>query len=246
MLLNGRVALVTGGSRGIGAATARLFASEGAAVVVHYHSGRDEAEAIAVEIGHGSIALGGDLSDPAAAQALVDEVDKGFGRLDVLVNNAASFTHGKNAETAEWADYEAEFAGVVGVTVNTTRAAIPLMKRAGYGRIVTTIATLLQRPVPDFIVHTTSKSALVGYTRTLARELGPFGITANMISPGMTLTDFSQSQPEDVKTKVAGQTPLRRLAEPDDVARIALFYASTLADFVTGAMIAPDGGLAVL
>jgi len=245
MLLNGRVALVTGASRGIGEATARLFASEGATVIVHYHSGHDEAEGIAAAIGNGALAIGADLRDPDATAGLLADIDSHFGRLDILVNNAASFAHGKNAETADWADFEAEFAGVVGVTVNTTKAAIPLMKRAGYGRIVTTVATLLQRPVPDFIVHTTAKSALVGYTRTLARELGPYGITANMISPGMTLTDFSNSQSEDAKAKVAIQTPLRRLATPEDVARVALFYASNLADFVTGANIAPDGGLAV-
>ena len=246
MLLDGRVALVTGASRGIGEATARLFASEGATVIVHYHSGHDEAEAIAAAIGNGALAIGADLRDPDATAGLLADIDSHFGRLDILVNNAASFAHGKNAETAEWPDFEAEFAGVVGVTVNTTKAAIPLMKRAGYGRIVTTVATLIQRPVPDYIVHTTAKSALVGYTRTLARELGPYGITANMISPGMTLTDFSNSQSEDAKNKVSSQTPLRRLATPADVARVALFYASNLADFVTGANIAPDGGLAVL
>jgi 3-oxoacyl-[acyl-carrier protein] reductase len=246
MLLNGRVALVTGASRGIGEATARLFAAEGATVIVHYHSGQEEAERIADEIGNGALAIGADLRDPDATAGLIADIDSHFGRIDILVNNAASFAHGKSAETAEWSDYEAEFAGVVGVTVNTTKAAIPLMKRAGYGRIVTTVATLLQRPVPEYIVHTTAKSALVGYTRTLARDLGPFGITANMISPGMTLTDFSQGQPDDVKARVAAQTPLRRLAGPGDVARLALFYASPLADFITGANVAPDGGLAVL
>ena len=246
MLLEGRVALVTGASRGIGEATAKLFAAEGASVVVHYHSGREQAEDIANSIGNGSVAIGADLRDPDAAAGLIAEIDTQFGRLDILLNNAASFAHGKTAETADWADYEAEFAGVVGVTVNTTKAAIPLMKRAGYGRIITTVATLLQRPVPEYIVHTTAKSALVGYTRTLARDLGPLGITANMISPGMTLTDFSNSLSDDAKSKVIAQTPLRRLATAVDVARIALFYASPLADFVTSANIAPDGGLAVL
>lgn len=242
-LLDGRVALVTGASRGIGAATARLFAAEGATVVVHYHSGRGEAESIVDEIGDGAVALGADLRAPDAAAMLIAEIDRRFGRLDILINNAASFTPGKTAETAEWSDYQAELAGVVGVTVNSTRASIPLMKRANYGRIVNTIATLLQRPVSDYIVHTTAKSALVGYTRTLARELGPYGITANMVSPGITLTDYSQSLPDDIKNRVTGLTPLRRLATAEDVARVHLFYASPLADFITGAYVAPDGGL---
>ena len=97
----------------------------------------------------------------------------------------------------------------------------------------------------DFLLSA-AKSALISLTRTSARDLGPHGITVNLISPGMTLTDYSQSLPDDQKARVAAQTPLRRLAAPDDVAGIALFYASPLADFVTGANLAPDGGLAVL
>ena len=96
------------------------------------------------------------------------------------------------------------------------------------------------------MVHATAKSALIGLTRTLARDLGPHGITVNLISPGMTLTDYSQSLPDDLKARVAAQTPLRRLATPDDVTGAVLFYASPLAGFVTGANIAPDGGLAIL
>jgi 3-oxoacyl-[acyl-carrier protein] reductase len=246
MLLSERVAIVTGGSRGIGAAIARLFATEGATVVVHYHSGRVEAEAIAMSIGGGAVAIGADLRDPAAAQGLIDDVHKRFGRIDILANNAAGFTSGKTVESAEWSDYEDEFLGVVAVTVNPTKAAVAVMKAAGYGRIVNTVATLVQRPVADAILHTTAKSALIGYTRTLARDLGPHGITVNMVSPGMTLTDYSKSLPDDVRKRVAGRTPLRRLATADDVARVVLFYASPLADFVTAANIAPDGGLAIL
>jgi 3-oxoacyl-[acyl-carrier protein] reductase len=245
LLLAGRVALVTGASRGIGAATARLFADEGAHVIVHYHTGQTEAEEIAARIGNGAVALGADLRDPEAARRLLDTVDDRFGRLEILINNAASFTPGKTAETAEWTDYAQEFAGVVGVTVNTTSAAIPLMKRGGYGRIVNTTATLVQRPVVDYIVHTTAKSALIGYTRTLARTLGPHGITANIVAPGIVLTEYSMGLPDELKSQVTQRTPLRRLATPEDVAKVALFYASPLADFVSSTTIAPDGGLAI-
>ena len=243
MLLENKVALVTGAGRGIGTTIARRFAAEGAKVIVHYRSSREPAERLAAEIG--GLALGADLSDPVATDAMVAEALAHYGRIDILVNNAASFAADLTFENASWDDFKAEFDGVVGATVNPTRAVLPSMKLQKSGKIINFVATLLQRPAAEYVVHTTAKSALVGLTRTLARDLGPHGITVNMVSPGMTLTDYSQSLPETVKTRVAALTPLRRLATADDVASVVLFYASPLADFVTGANIAPDGGLAV-
>jgi len=244
MLLENKVALVTGAGRGIGAVVARRFAGEGAKVIVHYRSSREPAEALALEIG--GLALQADLTDGPATEAMVADALSHFGRIDVLVNNAASFAADLDFDRATWDDFRAEFEGVVGATVNPTKAVVPVMKDQGEGRIVNFVATLVQRPAPEYIVHTTAKSALVGLTRTLARDLGPHGITVNMVSPGMTLTDYSQGLPDDLKERVAGLTPLRRLATPEDVANVVLFYASPLAGFVTGANIAPDGGLAVL
>ena len=246
MLLQNRIAIVTGVGRGIGTSVARLLASEGASVVVHYNHSKEGAEKLSQELGNGSIAVSADLTDPAAAAVLVKAAQDKFGRVDILVNCAASYAKGITQTTAEWGDYQKEFSGVVGATVNPVHAVVPLMKEQGYGRIVNFVATLVQRPDPEQIVHITAKSALIGFTRTLARDVGPFGITANMVSPGMTLTENTNSLPEDVKNKVIGLTPLRRLATPDDVAKLVLFYVSDLAGFVTGANIAPDGGLAVL
>jgi len=244
MLLENKVALVTGAGRGIGAAIARRFAAEGASVVVHYRESRAAAERLASEIG--GLALGADLIDPPATEAMVADALSHFGRLDILVNNASSFAADLDFAAATWDDFRAEFDGVVGATVNPTKAVVPVMKAQGSGRIITLAATLVQRPAAEYVVHTTAKSALVGLSRTLARDLGPHGITVNLVSPGMTLTDYSQSLPDDQKARVAALTPLRRLATPDDVAGVVLFYASPLADFVTGANLAPDGGLAVL
>ncbi len=243
MLLENKVALVTGAGRGIGSAVARRLASEGARVVVHYRESRDAAEALAGEIG--GLAVQADLTEPTAAERVVAEALAHFGRLDVLVNNAASFAADIHFAEAAWADFQTEFDGVVGATVLPTQAAMPVMIRQGGGRIVNLVATLTQRPAPEYVVHTTAKSALIGLTRTLARELGPHGITVNMVSPGMTLTEYSSNLPEDIKARVAGLTPLRRLATPEDVADAVLFFASPLAGFVTGANIAPDGGLAI-
>ena len=243
MLLENKITLVTGAGRGIGAVVARRFAEEGAKVVVHYRGSRAPAEALAQEIG--GIALQADLTDPLATEAMVADALSHFGRIDILVNNAASFAADLTFETATWDDFRAEFEGVVGATINPTKAVAPVMISQGEGRIVNFVATLVQRPAAEYVVHTTAKSALIGLTRTLARDLGPHGITVNMVSPGMTLTDYSQSLPDDVKARVSGLTPLRRLATPEDVANVVLFYASPLAGFVTGANIAPDGGLAV-
>ena len=242
-LLENKVALVTGAGRGIGSAIARRLTAEGARVVVHYRESRNAAEALAAEIG--GLAVQADLTDKAAAEQVVAEALAHFGRLDILVNNASSFAADINFAEASWADFQAEFDGVVGATVLPAQAAVPVMIRQGEGRIVNLVATLTQRPAPEYVVHTTAKSALIGLTRTLARELGPHGITVNMVSPGMTLTEYSSSLPEEVKARVAGLTPLRRLATPEDVADAVLFFASPLAGFVTGANIAPDGGLAI-
>ncbi len=242
-MLENKVALVTGAGRGIGSATARRLAAEGARVVVHYRDSRESAEALATEIG--GLAVQADLTEPTAAERVVAEALAHFGRLDILVNNAASFAADLRFAEASWADFQSEFDGVVGATVLPTQAAVPVMIREGGGRIINLGATLTQRPASEYVVHTTAKSALIGLTRTLARELGPHGITVNMVSPGMTLTEYSSSLPEDVKNKVAGLTPLRRLATPEDVADAVLFFASPLAGFVSGATIAPDGGLAI-
>ena len=244
MLLQNQVALVTGAGRGIGSAIARRLAAEGAKVVVHYHASREPAEALASEIG--GLALGCDLTDALATEAMVADALSHFGRIDILVNNASSFAADLDFAAATWDDFRAEFDGVVGTTVNPIKAVLPVMQAQKSGRIINFAATLLQRPAPEYVVHATAKSALIGLTRTLARDLGPHGITVNLVSPGMTLTDYSQSLPDNLKARVAAQTPLRRLATPDDVAGVVLFYASPLAGFVSGANIAPDGGLAIL
>ncbi len=245
-LLDSKVALVTGAGRGIGSSIARLFAEEGASVIVHYRKSAKPAEELAGAFPNKAVALQADLTDPQQTEKMVEDAIAHFRRIDILVNNAASFAHGKTFEEDSWESYTEQWNGVVGATFHPIKAVLPHMKAQGGGRIVNFIATLLQRPAQGYGAHTTAKSAILGLTRTLSRELGPYGITVNAISPGMTLTDFSSSLPEDVRERVAKQTPLRRLAQPEDVARIALFYASDLSDFVTGANIAPDGGLAVL
>lgn len=244
-LLDDKVAIVTGSGRGIGASIARLFVDQGAQVAAHYHATAEEAEKLAGKFPARVAAFQADLTEAADSNRMVSAVIERFGTIDILVNNAASFTHGKPFDEDSWEAYCAEWNGVVGTTFHPTKAVVGHMKSRGSGVIINFLATLLQRPATGYGPHATAKAAILGLTRTLARELGPSGIRVNTISPGMTLTDFSKSLPEDVRDRIAKQTPLRRLAKPDDVARIALFYASDLSEFVTGANIAPDGGLAV-
>lgn len=246
MLLLNKVAVVTGAGTGVGSAIAKLFAAHGAFVALHYRNSKKSAELLAAEIGTNALAFQADLTDMASTQTFIDGVMLRFGRIDVLVNNASGFTPGKNFELANFGDFALEFVNVLAPTINPCKSVVPIMKTQGTGKIINFGATLVQRPAVDQIVHTTAKSALLGFTRGLAKELGPYGITVNLISPGMTLTKYTETLPEALKSKVASETPLGRLATPEDVAHVALFYASNLSDFVTSANISPDGGLVYL
>ncbi len=251
MLLEGSKALVSGAGRGIGTAIARMLAAEGAAVALAYRSDASgvtaHAEAAAIRANGGvAAALQADLGAAADAHRLVAEARDALGGLDVLVNNAAGFGPLGLLADADWARIDDEWRAVVRPVVNLTHAALPWLIAQGSGSIVNLAATLVERPAARYGAHTMAKAAVLAYTRTLAREVGPQGIRVNAVSPGMTLTDFSESLPDEVKKTVARQTPLRRLAQPDDVARAVVYLCSPLADFVTGANIAPDGGLAIL
>jgi 3-oxoacyl-[acyl-carrier protein] reductase len=248
-LLQGRCALVTGAGRGIGVEIAKQLAGEGARVALTYRSSRAGAEAIAAAIratGGEAVTLQADLTDEKAALKLVGDVKEAFGGLDILVNNAAGF--GPLASFAEmsWEQVDEEWQAVVKPVLLLTKAALPLLIESEQGKIVSLCATLLQRPQARYGAHTMAKAAVLAFTRTLALEVGPQNITVNAVSPGLTLTEFSQSLPDTQKEAVRGRTPLRRLATPEDVAKAVLFFCSPLADFITGANIAPDGGLAVL
>jgi 3-oxoacyl-[acyl-carrier protein] reductase len=232
-LLQGRTALITGSGKGIGSAVARLFAENGAKVIVHYHSSAESAVALAEQIS--GVAIKADLRNQNDVDHLFAESLAAYGSVDILVNNASSFSHASSFSDETWETYVEEFNGVFGTTFRPTAAAVPIMKKQGGGRIINFAATLLQRPAVGYGAHSCAKAAVLALTRNLARELGPFNITVNAVSPGMTLTDFSKSLPQGDRDKISALTPLRRLAE-----------ASDLATFITGANTAPDGGLAVL
>ena len=251
-LLAGRVALVTGASRGIGAAIARALAAHGASVAVNFLSRTDRAARVVEGIedaGGRAAAFAADVTDPAAVADLLTAVDERFGPVDTVVNNALrSYTFDplsrRPAWEVPWADYESQLAGSLGGALTVCRAAVPGMQRQGSGRVITIVSDLVERPSVPYHDYTTAKAAVLGFSRALAADLGAFGITVNCVAPGLVHpTDSAAAATDEQRDELEAATPMRRLATPDDVAGAVLFFASPWSDHVTGATLFVDGGL---
>jgi NAD(P)-dependent dehydrogenase (short-subunit alcohol dehydrogenase family) len=234
----GRAVLVTGASRGIGAAIARTMAGAGARVAVHYGRGREPAEALAAELGQGAEAFGADLSDAQACTGLWAAVEARFGRIDVLVNNAG-VAIGSPLETSDiqWADdWDATLAVNLRASALLSRAAVAHFRKAGGGRIVTIASRAAFRgDAPDYLAYAASKAGQVALTRSIARAYGRDGITAFVVAPGFTRTEMAQDFIDRYGPEVAlRDNALGRFTEPEDVAPTVVFLASGLADHATG------------
>lgn len=252
MNFEGKVVLVTGASRGIGAAIAQAFAAEGATVVVN-HLSNDAAAADVVgrckAAGGDAWAAKADVCCAQAVQAMVARILDETGRIDVLVNNAFrpyAFDPQQRTCFAElqWQDYQAQFDGSVGAAFNVCKAVAPHLQQRALGSIVNIVSDLVERPVVPYHDYTTAKSALVGFSRNLAVELGPFGIRVNCVAPGLVHpTQSSSATREAFRESIVAATPLRRIARPEDVAGPVLFLASDWSRFMTGQVLFVDGGL---
>ena len=252
MNLAGRVVLVTGASRGIGAAIARAFAARQATVAVNYLRNAEAAEAVVQECraaGGDAFALQADVTDAAQAAQLVERVADEAGRVDALVNNAfRAYAFDPEQRQAfgdlAWSDYQAQLDGSVGAAFHMCRAVLPHFRRRAEGSIVNIASNLVEHPVVPYHDYSTAKSALVGFSRNLAAELGPLGVRVNCVAPGLVHpTSGSEGTRAQFRESLIAATPLRRLARPEDVAGPVVFLASPDSGFMTGQVLFVDGGL---
>lgn len=252
MTFRDRAILVTGASRGIGAAIAKAFAAEGGIIIVNYRTNQAAAEAVVAEcraLGGEALPIAADVTSQEAVAAMATRIAEEVGRLDVVVNNAFApyrFDPDNRARFWEtpWEAYEQQFEGAVKAAYTVSRAMLPLLQRRGSAAIVNLASDLVTRPSIPYHDYTTAKAALVGFSRNLAAELGPLGIRVNCVSPGLVYpTQASADTPEEVREMLIAQTPLRRIATPGDVAGPVLFLASEWSRFVTGQVLHVDGGL---
>jgi 3-oxoacyl-[acyl-carrier protein] reductase len=245
--LQGKTAVVTGASKGIGAGIAKAFASEGAAVVVNYATSRDGADKVVAEIlaaGGKAVAVQGDVSKPADVTRLFAEAKAAFGVVDVLVNNAGVYQFGSLEEVTE-TEYRRQFdTNVLGVLLATQEAAAQFGPQGG--SVINISSNAVELNLATASVYTATKAAVNAITQVLAKELGPRNIRVNAISPGAVETEGVHAAGiigTDFEKHLVSQTPLGRLGQTTDIAPVATFLASADAGWVTGEVIVVSGGL---
>lgn len=244
-LLDGKIALVTGASRGIGKAIALKLASEGADVAFTYGRSKDGALAVAAEIeamGRKAIAYASDARSFADAHSLVEQVVADFGRIDILVNNAGITKDGLLLRMTEeqWDDViEVNLKSVF----NYSQAVVPVMARQRSGSIICMSSVVGEHGNAGQCNYSASKAGIIGLTKSIAKEMGARGIRANCIAPGFIETDMTAALPQELRDQYAKTIPMRRAGTPEDVAKVALFLASDLSSYVSGQVINVCGAM---
>ena len=245
MLLDGKTALVTGASRGIGRAIALRLAAEGASVAINYAGNTAKAEETkaAIEAAGGKAALfQADVSDSAQVEQMVAAVTEAFGTIDILVNNAGITRDGLLMRMKE-EDFDAVLDTNLKGIFHVTKAVSKLMMKKRAGRIVNMASVVGIMGNAGQTNYAAAKAGVIGFTKSAARELAARGITVNAVAPGFIATDMTAAMPEKAKEATLAAIPLRRMGEPEDVANAVAFLVSDQASYITGQVVKVDGGM---
>lgn len=245
-VLKNKVALITGGSRGIGAATAIILAKAGANVVINYHSNEKVAQDVLSEVesfGRKGKIIQADVRNPEDIKRMVEVTVSEFGKVDILVNNANMNSVFKPFMETSWEEFSDKLNNEMRAAFYMCQEVVPHMEKQGGGKIVLISTSLSRTPALGAIVHGSAKAAINTFAKYLAQELGPKNIKTNVIAPGLVLTDATKDQPAEMHEMLRGLTPVQRLAKPEDIAGAILSTVADWNEHVNGAYIPVNGGI---
>jgi len=246
MLLANRVALITGSVRGSGAGIARIFAREGAQIVLNQVKDEGSPQKVLEDIraaGGQALFVKADITDEAQVRVMVKQAEDAFGKVDILVSNYAAAIPRKSFADMTWAEWQEQLETTVKAAVLCSQAVLPGMTARRWGRIISVNTIGIHQPALTYHGYTAAKTAMIGFTRNLAVEVGQYNITVNIVSPGLTLTEEVKAMlTPEAQEKHEKQIPLRRTGTVEDTANAALFFASELGSFITGHYLPVCGG----
>ena len=240
-----RNVLITGGARGIGAAAAQALAEDGHRVFINFVNSAQVATELADEIkrrGGEAVPVQADVRDDNQVKAMFDNIDNEYGGIDILVSNANMNFTAKPFTEQTWEEFSRKLNDEMHAAYVVTKFAVPGMKENRFGRLIFISSTLSESPAPGFIAHGTAKGALDSFSKYLAQELGPYGITSNIVAPGLVITDATKDAPDEFKEMIRMHTPTQKISLPEDIANAIRFLAGENSSQVTGTYMPVCGG----